>query len=274
MDGLCKVCGMEIETLKHQLCDCQSAKLVWKGFSYRIDVSSVGGSTWGEWWMNLIHSWDGLKDNNILIGIAANLCWYLWKSRNDSVFGRAGWSGQKIIEVAVGQFWEFYGVHSKIIQDPYQFIPIPSPLPVRWLPPNVGCLRANVDAAVNTFSNEVAGGLKFLSDPTVGEAFVLRQTMLKVRKRLLSQVIFESNAKQMVDIVNGTQVCPIALMQLIEDVQMWLKHSNRFVVKFVPRDANIAVHNLAKYAKSRKVDAEFSDFFPLVLMDVVVEQCI
>ncbi|CAN1175299.1 Putative ribonuclease H protein At1g65750 [Linum perenne] len=87
-DDSCSLCLNQPESVLHVLRDCEAAREVWKHF-HQFDTSSVKWTLGLQDWLCFFLKSEG----GLLFGA---VCWFLWKARNNRVFG-----GEAISSVGV-----------------------------------------------------------------------------------------------------------------------------------------------------------------------------
>ncbi|KAI8528979.1 hypothetical protein RHMOL_Rhmol12G0190700 [Rhododendron molle] len=81
---ICGICGAEIETIEHVLLRCEWTKEVWanSGIQFPTPVNRVVSVK--KWFISLLGDWGG--QFSARLGLIAQICWAIWKQRNDRVF--------------------------------------------------------------------------------------------------------------------------------------------------------------------------------------------
>jgi ribonuclease HI len=81
---------------------------------------------------------------------------------------------------------------------------------------------------------------------TEGESIALLQAMKEMEYRGITQVIFETDSKCVVDATHALRVGTLEFSSLIHNINNVLMISSNFVVKFVKWQANMVAHSLAR----------------------------
>ncbi|XP_043720946.1 uncharacterized protein LOC122668447 [Telopea speciosissima] len=204
----------------------------------------------------------GKKDSRSLITLCSFICWYLWLSRNDLVFGCKIWQPCDVISAVVNVFQEFASVHSVTVLSP----PSTSSILQRWIAPTVDSVRCNCDASLSLDSCK--SGIDFIcrshsglplfavldpvsfSDILVGEAIAVRKAMLEMIANGYVRVMVESdNSNLVIYIRDGGRTSPLMIRVIIEDI---IQLSSFFVsCSFTfPREINSMADSLARRALS------------------------
>jgi ribonuclease HI len=83
-----------------------------------------------------------------------------------------------------------------------------------------------------------------------GEAYALLEALKAMQQQGLSQVIFETDSKNVVDAIHNIHGGASEFSSIICNINRMLLANPNFVVKFIKRQANMVVHMLAKAASS------------------------
>ncbi|XP_042979713.1 uncharacterized protein LOC122309937 [Carya illinoinensis] len=164
---------------------------------------------------------------------------------------------------------------------------------VLWEPAGANCYKFNFDAAFDKNNNTmgIGGVLRdsrgeaeiMLSAPRAhvpsvfhAECYALIRVMELCHDLRISNVIFEGDAKQVIDSINGQHVDCSWKGQLIEDIQFLLARQTTWRVRFVKREANHVAHAAAKYAKFLISEAVWMEEGPSEIMSFVLsdKECI
>ncbi|XP_059635228.1 uncharacterized protein LOC132277385 [Cornus florida] len=153
----CYICGSHDETIDHLLCTCPFACKVWKLCPLRMDFSCSQPTLWQKRWFDMCENWLLVDGFNQCIGLAAFICWSLWKNRNAVVFNNASSDPLAVVQKALTSFNEFQEVSR---QNSLCSLPCPtltSPLEV-WKVLEEGYHKLNFNAAFNSISKSQGGG--------------------------------------------------------------------------------------------------------------------
>ncbi|XP_059639855.1 uncharacterized protein LOC132282265 [Cornus florida] len=245
-DIICKVCGLETESVSHLFYRCPRAKLVWKLSTLRLDGEEVGHGQWDRWWRSKMENWSSLSEEHSMKNMAAFLCWQIWKARNAWVFE------QKCYEN-----------------------------PIKWQAPPVDVLKVNTDASFCKVLCEAGGGMVLrdhrgkvlrlasfffqrVSNPLVAEGLVLRKIVDQVIRWGYSHIVFEIDTEVIVKAAMLDGSASLLLRPLVEDIHEWLHHHPDFDLVYTPRAENEVAHAVVAYALQEKNiylwDNNFTDF--------------
>lgn len=131
--------------------------------------------------------------------------------------------------------------------------------PAKWLPPPPEFIKINVDVAVRllfsvtaalarnadgTIIGMITEKWSFANDPA-GEAHAILTAISLARTLLMSTVIIESDASQ---IINSPP--PWAASGAVQQAKTDLRYFQTWEIVWISRKTNFAAHNLAKWAAS------------------------
>ena len=136
-----------------------------------------------------------------------------------------------------------------------------------WNPPQRGYVKVNVDAATNSEKqlsglgavirdengNVIAAAIKvsrFYGEAAYAEAEAEAIDWgLQIADRAsLSSLVVESDAQEVVQLVNNNQGCKSEIYWIISEVQSMLENFNSISVQYTHRSCNVLAHSLAKLA--------------------------
>ena len=104
--GVCKVCGIEDETIDHMLFRCSNAQLVWK--ICPINWPNLGNTmNFAGWWNELFTNTKQYLDSIELIKLSISIMWQIWKARNAKIFNGEIPELNDIVKKAMFDFHEF-----------------------------------------------------------------------------------------------------------------------------------------------------------------------
>jgi ribonuclease HI len=133
----------------------------------------------------------------------------------------------------------------------------------RWEKPQHGWFKCNIDAVFYRDLNTTTTGWclrdhlgRFIMAGTTrldgnysvieGEAKALLEAMKEMKQRRISNVIFEADAKSVVDAIQFFHGGNSEFSLLVAQINNFLCSDQNFVVKFIKRQANMVAHSLAR----------------------------
>ncbi|KAL3532365.1 hypothetical protein ACH5RR_005886 [Cinchona calisaya] len=91
-DPICKCCGEGVESVEHLLFFCSNAVNIWRHSPILWDgIQEYRTNLW-HWWDELIGA-ANREEGRKHITLTINICWQIWKSRNEVVFNGQGEEG-------------------------------------------------------------------------------------------------------------------------------------------------------------------------------------
>ena len=248
MSTLCCWCHMYVEDTFHVLFVCGYAQAVWQDLrlQHLLDIRP------GDVVFDILkHIFDtGSIEEGVMVGL---FCWSLWTRRNKwlwnkvnmSVFGLKAMTFRMITDLRRA---------TEVTTAPGQQVQAHR----SWVKPPSGWIKINVDAACNpgetiagvgcvarddsgrfirARSNIVHGRLQ----PREAEALGLKEALSWVKEWRASKCVFESDAKLLVDAVQGRRGLSY-FDTIAEDCNELLKHFAEVLLVFIHRSANQVAH--------------------------------
>jgi ribonuclease HI len=131
----------------------------------------------------------------------------------------------------------------------------------------IGWYKCNIDAAFHQAINKTSIGWclrdhlgRFILAETTwmvgscsiveGESIALLEALKVMRQRGISQVIFETDSKSVVDAIHHFHGGSSEFSVIISNINNILSCNTNFMVKFIRRQANMVAHTLARAAIS------------------------
>ncbi|XP_043693230.1 uncharacterized protein LOC122643699 [Telopea speciosissima] len=173
----------------------------------------------------------GKKESRSLITLCSFVCWHIWLSRNDLVFGRKVWHPKEVISAAVKAFQEFNVIPSDAISYPPSMVALPQ----QWIAPTTDYVKCNCDASYSANLNKSGIGFicrdhnglpliaisspSFFSDILVGEAIAVRLTMMEMITNGFERVMTESDNMNLITYIkDGGGTPPLHIRALVDDI--------------------------------------------------------
>jgi ribonuclease HI len=197
-------------------------------------------------------------------GQFAVLIWTLWKNRNNSVWNNEKETGRSL-GIKARQLWtEWYTVQN--VQQT-STVAVQQQQQLSWQQPPLNWYKCNVDAGFHQEVNKTSAGWCvrdhrghcIMAGTTwreghcsilEGEAMALLHALKEMEQIGLSQVIFETDSKSVVDAIQHYRGGNSEFSSIIGHIHNVLLLNPNFMVKFIKRQANMVAHTLARVAIS------------------------
>lgn len=156
----------------------------------------------------------------------------------------------------------------------------------RWLPPQQGWVKINVDASIfegngsvgisSVIRNEagefICARVKKVGvsiQPREAEALSLKEALSWTKSLNFRKCVFETDAKLLADACRGVQGCSFFHTIVLDCIDEF-KHFDDVLLTFVHRFANSVAHTLARAAHSVSGFQEWFDVAPKFILDVLI----
>jgi ribonuclease HI len=214
------------------------------------------------------------EEDRATTGLFALLLWTVWQHRNNKVWNGVQEAGRSIGFKALQAWQEWFSV-----QQQYQLPSQQQQHVIAWQKPPTDWYKCNVDAGFHKELNRATVGWcvrnhvgSFAMAGTSwreghysiveGEAYALYEALKALQQHGLTQVIFETDCKSVVDAIHNIHGGASEFSSIICNINHILLANPNFVVKFIKRQTNMVAHTLARAASSW---AEFYNFETLPL---------
>jgi ribonuclease HI len=205
-----------------------------------------------------------LTETHESAGLFAMMLWVLWQNRNNMVWNTTQEIGRHL-GMKARHLWSEWSDVQRIQQG--QRLPVQNQQLHGWEKPQQGWFKCNIDAGFFRDSNSTTTGWclrdhmgRFIMAGTTrldgnysvieGEAKALLEAMKEMEQRHISNVIFETDAKSVVDAIQYFHGGNSEFSLLVAHIKYCICSSQNFVVKFIKRQANMVAHSLARAAIS------------------------
>ncbi|CAJ2656151.1 unnamed protein product [Trifolium pratense] len=278
----CPVWGEEIEDDLHVFFNYSVARDSWCA----ADLSSVlNNNTYQQTTaMDRIFALCN-SENSDTVGRVDMLFLSIWHNRNDKVWNDNVQMPSQIGRHAFDAWNKWYSVHN-LQRNSVNMATEPDLL--RWVKPNSGWVKCNVDVAFVTRSGKTSLGLCFhdsddqfmavmtqcqqsVISTLEGEARALLLAMKEARHRGLDRVQFESDSQVSVDAIHMKRTDNSEFLSIIHGIFIFMSSFLNFEVKFVRRQANSVAHTLARVANSWASFHRF-EIIPLCIEQLIVNE--
>lgn len=257
----CPLCNRNVENVWHALVDCPTVRPIWQeaGFWNVIDEKSNIVNSFHELTFGFLNENTGLLGERFLM-----ILWSIWYRRNDILWNNGPREASLVVRRANQIFsdWKASKKVPLVVNDPLM-----RPNRTAWSPPRRGFLKCNVDAA--TFQQYPKAGLGSVlrncngdfiaakaspigSFPPVREceALAILDALKWISSREDRNVIFESDAKVVVDAIYDDTSDHSEFGDIIKDIRRILNAKNHFSVHYISRQANEMAHLTARHSCS------------------------
>ncbi|KAH7842800.1 hypothetical protein Vadar_009395 [Vaccinium darrowii] len=288
----CSLCGSPEESVLHIAVYCPFARAVWFSSPLQIDSQVLAGCSFINWWSELMCRGQGYHDEVVWKASAAYLLWGIWKSRNRAKFDHARIDPVWTMQHAMGCAAEFLKVHKEKERVGVNISEGRAEGQVQWKSPPPGMVKINFDGAFvpnlkvggvgvvaraddgSFLFARSCGGLKARS-AIVMEGLALRVGVLLAKDQGIRRVVFEGDAKGLIDMLNGKPAgCEDIQLLVMDILQLCSSFFDAFSFVFVGRVCNVVAHELARKGCSLGSCSTWLVIPPLWLWDLVCrEKC-
>ncbi|XP_043689330.1 uncharacterized protein LOC122640247 [Telopea speciosissima] len=264
-DPSCGRCGAPSESGDHILFDSPFARSVWFGSPLQFSPPSVdlrlvdwlkGWETWFRQDKKVAH--DSLSK-------ASFIYWYLWRARNDLIFSGKERTPLEVIQAANKAFLEFSSANPVLSSSPFSGSVGLSRLGT-WVPPPVGVIKANSDAALPADKSKGGVGVVFRdhsgspclarSIPSSfgcsiqGELLAIRYALTSALELGIDDLMVETDNMDAFLMVEGKKIPSWEVADLVVEVERLVPSFSSVVFSCVPRALNMVADALARKALS------------------------
>jgi ribonuclease HI len=215
------------------------------------------------------------NESKEVAGLFAMLVWVIWQNRNSKVWNEMHEIGRNLGQKAC-VLWEEWRDVQLLQQEPR--MNEQQQHTHRWERPLQGWYKCNVDASFHRELNKTSTGWclrdhmgRFVMAGTTwlegnysiieGEAIALLEAMKVMEQRHISNVIFETDSKNVVDAIQYFHGGNSEFCLFISHIHILLSNGQNFMVKFIKRQANMVAHSLARAAISWSSRCIFKELY-------------
>lgn len=252
----CPMCMSDVEHMAHVFFDCPFALSCWQYAGIVYDMQMVEDVT--EWLLQKI-SIASSEETEVL----AKVLWGIWFFRNKKVWD------DKVVTNVVAMDWSTKSIVDWKLakQNKSQFQALSAGVIARsshkWKPPDEGCFKLNVDAAIKlgtyTFTiglvlrdhrgHFVAGKtmcIRMVSTVLEAEALALQEGIVWLFSMTHQKVCIESDSLLCVQTIKNAHEIHLKVGHILDYCRVALLSRPGFSVMFVKRQANKAAHLMAR----------------------------
>ncbi|KAH7846524.1 hypothetical protein Vadar_014953 [Vaccinium darrowii] len=252
----CPLCGDPEESVIHLVAKCPFARAVWFSSPLQIDSQVLECSSFIRWWSELMQRGQGFQDAVHWRANIAYLVWGIWKSRNQAMFDHCRADPVWVMQQAVRSAAEFLEAYKEEESEMEILCADRPSKQVQWQAPTSGS----------------CGGLRARS-AIVMESLALRAGVLLAMERGFRRVIFEGDAKGLIDALSGRGTSREDIQLLVWDIlQLCNSLFTDFSFVFVGRKCNSVAHELASKGYSSGICSNWIAIPPLWLWDLICRE--
>lgn len=258
---LCDYCGTEVESIEHIFFRCEWTNEVWGncGIIFPDRIRSIVSL---KQWILSLHSAFGSSFFEKL-GIIAQLCWAIWKQRNDRIFSNTHPDPIRLIRQALRVHGEFLAAAYSKANVPERTIEDRNDQ--TWQRPPNDRWKFNCDGAYNPSDKSAAfavlvrnsdgavvdinhGRIK-VSSALAAEAWAVRIAVAMAVAWGKKEAIIESDCKVLVDLLQPDHANTNWTIQAIIDDIVSLSVNANFVFSWCNRKVNSCAHWIASNSR-------------------------
>ncbi|CAL1356986.1 unnamed protein product [Linum trigynum] len=252
----CPVCWEGTETMEHLFLDCPVARALWDYAGLEHLGQGLPRHTFPLFLKNLLAV---IPQPDLLFAVVAVL-WRIWRSRNWVVFEGKQFGFPALMRQYNQQLDEWV----RLPTDPIMAMGTPVPAFLNPVPPTAvicmwdGATRHGSHSAggmvIMTSAREIlrVKGVQFqcIDDPLVVEVLALREAIWRCLEQGFSTVLFEGDAKVVIDKINRAENGDSRMGAVLEEIVSYFAFHSGFSVRFVGRSHNRVAHMVARKALS------------------------
>lgn len=202
------------ETVFHALVGCKSAAKIWKLIHSEDDIRAAHSHDL----LSLLHAVKKRRNKDDL-ELLVTIFWAKWNARNQLIFK----GKREDPKILIAKAEAFIAVYSRVLCPAEKCSKAEQRAPSQnWIPPPVGLVKVNTDAAISSEKSMVGLGAviidelghvraaavkvsKLQGDVSYAEAEAMEWGLLVARDTEMTAVIVESDAHGVVNLVNNKQ---------------------------------------------------------------------
>lgn len=232
----------------------------------------------------------GFQDDAVWKANVAYMVWGIWKSRNRAAFDRVRADPVWVMQHAVSRAAEFQ--KANMVEEPKKETMCANRPgeQILWKPPSTGFVKINFDGAF--IQNLNGGGIGVVARSSDGsflfarscgglrarsaivmESLALRTGVLLAIEKGIRRVIFEGDAKGLIDALSGRGVgCEDIHLLVLDILQLCISSFEAFSFGYVGRKCNSVAHELASKGCSAGNCSNWVAIPPLWLWDLICRE--
>lgn len=265
LNPLCPICDTENESIEHTLFRCPWTKAVWFGSGKAFWVLENPITAADKWMDDLLCGNLAKETSGEVVAEIFQLCWAIWKARNDCVFNGNTPNPEDTISRASKANVDY--LQATVV--PPKSYSVSRTSGGRWVPPPPLVIKFNIDGAFSSSRSLAAFGIiardcsgqaqvwrfgrVMASSAIFIEAWALRIACLVALELNLGEVIFESDCFLLIKCLTSCDdQVPWEIRALVDDIMTWASTNNwKFV--WCSRKVNGVAHWLASNCLVRRI---------------------
>ncbi|XP_074355880.1 uncharacterized protein LOC141695540 [Apium graveolens] len=215
------------------------------------------GETLSQWWENVVAKCDNKKKEEV-----ADVCWSLWKARNELVWNKKACRLYVIVANAKQYLEQWRYAQRKVS---YSMFPqsVEGDGEVSWVKPQESEIKVSVDAALFEEFNTSGIGLvardsegemimakiiciKETLDPEMAEVIAIKEALSWTEKSPWQHITVESDCLLAVQSIRSKTPMLSPFGRMVKECRRLLPEQNTVSLSFIKRSANIVAHELAR----------------------------
>nr|GMD26765.1 uncharacterized protein LOC109146933 [Ipomoea batatas] len=266
--NVCALCGEQNESMEHlfQLCHCVGG--VWALFPG--DLPPMGNDGFQRWMQQVF---EGMTQTIELVA------WFIdgiWLARNNLIWHGELWDTTAVFNAVMAKMKRWNERSAWGSQNAQNDMQIVNSSPSAWMPPPIGMMKVNVDAALFPEEGKVGfgfivcdhdkqfvaasrGTLNCINNPQVAEAMAIKEVLTWIMDNMPTQrFIVETDCMVIVAKLKQKQCDTTYLGVVVRSILELMRSCEQVVVTFVKRDINSWAHRLARSVRvNLSVDPEY-----------------
>lgn len=253
---ICPMCNIDVEHVLHLFFHCDFAALCWQQMGVQYDIWEVEDVS--RWLLDKLssESYDRLK-------LFAMTLWGIWFFRNKKVWEQKVVTAEFAMDWSLMQLKEWGEACSRVHQRVLQVRRNNDTNNDRWVAPETGLLKVNVDASIVEGSSHFSVGMvlrdhrgdylggkvmKVAAAVSVleAEAIGIDEALSWISSRTEGRVCVESDSLTAVQAINSQSVYHLEIGHILDACRLKLSVRPNIHVKHVRRLANRTAHLVAR----------------------------
>ncbi|KAK4280376.1 hypothetical protein QN277_012007 [Acacia crassicarpa] len=261
-DGRCPWCGDDSESLIHVLRDCSETRKLWMLVGGPSLMSRFFQLERQPWLSKSIQRGRN-RGKEGWSELFSTVCWLIWQRRNAIIFKNTCPSNDSIMHRA-RSIVETMSKASLMLKGVNLNGRPEQPRSISWSPPCQGWVKLNVDGACSQDQVVTGGGVLrdeygafkagfMFKAATPADSFAAEVWAVLFGMKMCwdlgeRRVVLESNAREVVELINGPIQESQSVGEVVREVKSILNRDWEVLVQWVPREINMVADYVAKQA--------------------------